>query len=165
MCFASDCIKSSLVVIISVTCFAWRAAARLIRTFTAFKRGHANSPFTPFRRRSNDVQTRIQGHFRHDKEKKSHHTKHRKHSKHKKHKKHKKPKHKKRRQRRGPTDLPSAPTLEQNQYWLLHGRIANLEAQGLQQQGGPVAPAEKKMSRKDHTLIVLSPDPEYNLLS
>ena len=37
---------------------------RLIRTFTAFKRGHANSPFTPFKRRSNDVQTRIQGHFR-----------------------------------------------------------------------------------------------------
>ena len=85
----------------------------------------------------------------HDKEKKSHHTKHRKHSKHKKHKKHKKPKHKKRRQRRAPTDLPSAPTLEQNQYWLLHGRIANLEAQGLQQQGGPVAPAEKKMSRAE----------------
>jgi hypothetical protein len=37
---------------------------RLIRTFTAFKREHANSPFTPFKRRSNDVQTRIQGHFR-----------------------------------------------------------------------------------------------------
>ena len=36
----------------------------MIRTFTAFKRGHANSPFTPFKRRSNDVQTRIQGHFR-----------------------------------------------------------------------------------------------------
>jgi hypothetical protein len=87
----------------------------------------------------------------HDKERKSHHTKHTKHTKHKKHKKHKKPKHKKRRrkQTRGPTDLPSAPTLEQNQYWLLHGRIANLEAQGLQQQGGPVAQAEKKMSRAE----------------
>ena len=41
------------------------------------------------------------------------------------------------------------PTIEQNQYWLLHGRIANLEAQRLQQQGGPVAPSEKRMSRAE----------------
>jgi hypothetical protein len=41
-----------------------RVRARLIRTFTSFKRGRANSSFTPFKRRSNGVQTRIQGHFR-----------------------------------------------------------------------------------------------------
>ena len=37
---------------------------RLGRTFTSFKRGHAKSSFISFKRRSNDVQTRIQGHFR-----------------------------------------------------------------------------------------------------
>jgi hypothetical protein len=37
---------------------------RLVRTFTAFKRGHANSPFTSFKRRSNDVQTTFKRGFR-----------------------------------------------------------------------------------------------------
>ena len=68
------------------------------------------------------------------------------------HGKSKKHKHKKKKRRRAravaPTGLPSMPTIEQNQYWLLHGRIANLEAQGLQQ-GGAAAAVEKKMSRAE----------------
>jgi len=82
-----------------------------------------------------------------------HHRKKKAKAHHGKSKKHKhKHKHKKKKRRRrpravAPTGLPSLPTIEQNQYWLLHGRIANLEAQGLQQ-GGPAA-AEKKMSRAE----------------
>ena len=64
-----------------------------------------------------------------------HHRKKKAKAHHGKSKKHKhKHKHKKKRRRRpravAPTGLPSLPTIEQNQYWLLHGRIANLEAQG-----------------------------------
>ena len=86
------------------------------------------------------------------KKSKHHHGKHN-HGKHThgKSKKHKLKKKKRRRRRRAvaPVGLPSIPTIEQNQYWLLHGRIANLEAQGLQQQGGPAAASEKKMSRAE----------------
>lgn len=83
--------------------------------------------------------------------KKKHHSKHRKH--HSKHRKHKK--HKKRRRRRhstAPSGMPSVPTLEQNQYWLLHGRIAALENQamqgGTQRSGG-----EKQLSRAEEVDI------------
>ena len=81
-----------------------------------------------------------------------HHRKKKAKGHHGKSKKHKhKHKHKKKKRRRAravaPTGLPSMPTIEQNQYWLLHGRIANLEAQGLQQ-GGPAA-VEKRMSRAE----------------
>ena len=76
---------------------------------------------------------------------KAHHGKSKKH----KHKHKHKPKKKRRRRVRAvaPTGLPSMPTIEQNQYWLLHGRIANLEAQGLQQ--GGAAGGEKRMSRAE----------------
>ncbi len=86
----------------------------------------------------------------HRKKKSKHH-----HGKSKKHKhKHKKKRRRPRRRRAvAPVGLPSIPTIEQNQYWLLHGRIANLEAQGLQQQGGPVAASEKRMSRAEEVDI------------
>ena len=83
-----------------------------------------------------------------------HHRKKKAKAHHGKSKKHKhKHKHKKKKRRRrpravAPTGLPSLPTIEQNQYWLLHGRIANLEAQGLQQ-GGAAAGGEKRMSRAE----------------
>ena len=80
-----------------------------------------------------------------------HHRKKKAKAHHGKSKKHKhKPKKKRRRRARAvaPTGLPSLPTIEQNQYWLLHGRIANLEAQGLQQ-GGAAAGGEKRMSRAE----------------
>eukprot|EP01043_Picozoa_sp_COSAG02_P069776 COSAG02_NODE_12097_length_1598_cov_1.162775_2_plen_162_part_01 len=83
--------------------------------------------------------------------KKKHHSKHRKHhSKHRKHKKHKK--RRRRRRSTAPVGLPSVPTLEQNQYWLLHGRIAALENQamqgGTQRSGG-----EKQLSRAEEVDI------------
>ena len=80
----------------------------------------------------------------HRKKKSKHH-----HGKSKKHKhKHKKKRRRRRRRTTGPTGLPSVPTMEQNQYWLLHGRIANLEAQSLQQ-GGAAAPGERYRQPRD----------------
>ena len=88
----------------------------------------------------------------HRKKKSKHH--HGKSKKHKHKHKHKKKKRRPRRRRAvAPVGLPSIPTIEQNQYWLLHGRIANLEAQRLQQQGGPVAASEKRMSRAEEVDI------------
>ena len=67
-------------------------------------------------------------------------------------KKGKKKRHRKRHRKRGqaaPQGLPAVPTLEQNQYWMLHGRLAALENQKLQQAGAPTAVIEKKMSRAE----------------
>jgi len=78
--------------------------------------------------------------------------KHRKHSKHSKHRKHRKHKKQRKGRSRAPVGMPSVPTLEQNQYWLLHGRIAALENQamqgGTQRSGG-----EKTMSRSEEVDI------------
>ena len=83
--------------------------------------------------------------------KKKHHSKHRKHhSKHRKHKKHKK--RRRRRRSTAPAGLPSVPTLEQNQYWLLHGRIAALENQAMQG-GAQRSGGEKQLSRAEEVDI------------
>lgn len=83
---------------------------------------------------------------------KKHHRRRRTHGAASKHKKHKK-KHKRRRRRRSraPVGMPSIPTLEQNQYWLLHGRIAALENQAMQatQRSG----GEKTLSRAEEVDI------------
>ena len=70
---------------------------------------------------------REEKHHKKRKHKKSKHKKDKKH-KHKKHKKHKKRKHKKR-HRAKPSGLPSLPTLEQNQFFMMQARVAGLEQQ------------------------------------
>ena len=64
------------------------------------------------------------------KHKRSKHKKHHKRHKHKKHhkKRRKKTKHH-RRKRARPSGLPSIPTLEQNQYFMMQARVAGLEQQ------------------------------------
>ena len=70
---------------------------------------------------------------KHHKKRKHKKSKHKKDKKHKhKHKKHKKRKHKKR-HRAKPSGLPSLPTLEQNQYFMMQARVAGLEQQLLAQ--------------------------------
>ena len=83
--------------------------------------------------------------------KKKHHRRRKTHgaSKHKKHKKQRKQRKRRRRRRStAPIGLPSVPTLEQNQYWLLHGRIATLENQAMQG-GAQRSGGEKTMSRAE----------------
>jgi hypothetical protein len=83
---------------------------------------------------------------KHHKKRKHKKSKHKhKHKKHKRHKKHKKRRHKKR-HRAAPSGLPSLPTLEQNQYFMMQARVAGLEQQLLAQ---AKQNKEPKMSRAE----------------